>query len=69
MTASNLMTSNAVIVNEGSGVLVNAMTQDYSYVLTAKHVLAESDSENIVTNQYGNSLRVYGVLVGQEEHC
>lgn len=69
MTASSLMASNAVIVNEGSGVLVNAMTQDYSYVLTAKHVLAKSDSENIVTNQYGRSLRVYGVLVGQEEHC
>ncbi len=69
MTASNLMASNAVIVNEGSGVLVNAMTQDYSYVLTAKHVLAKSGSQNIVTNQYGNSLRVLDVLVGQEEHC
>ncbi|MCK6740163.1 ABC-three component system protein [Enterobacter bugandensis] len=28
-----------VVINEGSGVLVQPMTKDYSYVLTAKHVI------------------------------
>ncbi len=28
-----------VVINEGSGVLVQPMTKDYSYILTAKHVI------------------------------
>lgn len=39
MTVSEIMQSYCVRVNGGSGVLVNAMTQNYSYVLTAAHVL------------------------------
>ena len=41
MTASEIMQSYCVKVNGGSGVLVNAMTREYSYVLTAAHVISE----------------------------
>jgi tRNA A37 N6-isopentenylltransferase MiaA len=44
-TASEVMQSYCVMVNGGSGVLVNAMTQDYSYVLTAAHVIRKKIDE------------------------
>ena len=37
MTPDELIISHAVKINGGSGVLVGAISQDYSYVLTAKH--------------------------------
>lgn len=43
MTPDELMISYAVKINGGSGVLVGALSQDYTYVLTAKHVLSETN--------------------------
>ncbi|OKA24033.1 hypothetical protein BOH74_12130 [Pseudomonas versuta] len=54
MTADELIVSYAVKVNEGSGVLVSALSQEYSYVFTAKHVLSDV---NVITRN-GNSLSV-----------
>lgn len=39
MTIDELIISYAVKINGGSGVLVGALSQDYTYVFTAKHVL------------------------------
>lgn len=62
MTVSEIMQSYCVRVNGGSGVLVNAMTQDYSYVLTAAHVILEKQ-ENLVVHDYqGNPLTVLAVI-------
>ena len=38
-TDAEIMQSYTVMVNGGSGVLVNAMTLDYSYLLTASIVI------------------------------
>lgn len=46
--------SNLVRVNEGSGVLVPAMTDAHCYILTAKHNL--SDTEIVVKDSAGNLL-------------
>ncbi|WP_305812142.1 ABC-three component system protein [Photobacterium leiognathi] len=53
MTVSEILQSYCVKVNGGSGVLVNAMTQDYSYVLTAAHVILDEEG-NIISDEEGN---------------
>ena len=55
MTVSQIMDARCVMVNDGSGVLVNAMSQEYSYVLTAAHVLR---NENEIKNRRGQALRI-----------
>ena len=57
MTTSEIMQSYCVRVNSGSGVLVNAMTQDYSYVLTAAHAI-ENVTDHVVIDHQGNYLPV-----------
>jgi hypothetical protein len=59
MNRHDFMTANSVIVNNGSGVLVNSMTEDYTYVLTAKHAVLE---ENIVQKIDGTFINVLGVF-------
>ena len=61
MTVSEIIQSYCVKVNGGSGVLVNAMTLEYSYVLTAAHVL---DGINVhkVFDYQGNPVEVLEVL-------
>lgn len=59
MNRHDLMTAHSVKVNEGSGVLVNCMTEDYTYVLTAKHAVLK---ENIVQKIDGTTLNVKGVF-------
>ncbi|WP_218927647.1 ABC-three component system protein [Vreelandella glaciei] len=49
-------------MNGGSGVLVNAMTQEYSYVLTAAHVILEKQDDLVVHDYQGNQLAVLAVL-------
>ena len=61
MTTSEIMQSYCVRVNSGSGVLVNAMTQDYSYVLTAAHAI-ENVTDHVVIDHQGNYLPVLAVL-------
>jgi len=61
MTASEIIQSYCVRVNEGSGVLVNAMTQDYSYVLTAAHVIQNITNYEVIDFQ-GAHLQVLEVL-------
>lgn len=61
-TASEIMQSYCVKVNNGSGVLVNAMTQDYSYVLTAEHVIRDHHDNSVVTDHQGNILQVLAVF-------
>lgn len=56
------MRSYCVKVNSGSGVLVNAMTQEYSYVLTAAHVIPEKQDDLVVHDYQGNPLTVLAVL-------
>jgi hypothetical protein len=58
MTCYEKMSTYCVMINGGSGVLVNAMSDKYSYVLTAKHVLKES---NILTTHKGESINVIAV--------
>ena len=60
MTMYDHIKEHCLIVNNGSGVLVNAMTEEYSYVLTARHVVADED-ECIVKTESGNSLNVIEV--------
>ncbi|MFM5372104.1 ABC-three component system protein [Aeromonas veronii] len=43
MTPDELIISYAVKINGGSGVLVGALSQDYTYVFTAKHVLSATN--------------------------
>ncbi|MFT6030345.1 MAG: hypothetical protein ACI8O8_002089 [Oleiphilaceae bacterium] len=62
MTASEIMQSYCVKVNGGSGVLVNAMTQEYSYVLTAAHVISEEQGSIDVHDYQGNPLGVLAVI-------
>lgn len=70
-TVSEIMQSYCVMVNGGSGVLVNAMTQEFSYVLTARHAVFEDAARNVVVDHNQNSIEVLGVLVfpkvGQQE--
>lgn len=61
MNAFEIMQSYCVKVNSGSGVLVNAITQDYSYVLTAAHVIKDAANFEVIDYQ-GNHLQVLGVL-------
>lgn len=63
MTVSEIIHSYCVMVNGGSGVLVNAMTQDYSYVLTAAHVIDEVDGSIVVTDYQGRSLEVFDAFL------
>lgn len=56
MTADELIISYSVRVNSGSGVLVSALSLDYTYVLTAKHVI----DGPIVISRDGNVLNVIG---------
>lgn len=62
MTVSEIMQSYCVKVNGGSGVLVNAMTQDYSYVLTAAHVIPEKQDDLVVHDYQNNPLTVLAVF-------
>jgi hypothetical protein len=70
------MQSYCVMVNGGSGVLVNAMTQDYSYVLTAAHVIRKKIDEiavleldDITVLDYqGHKLQVLAVLIDPAPH-
>jgi len=62
MTVSEIMQSYCVKVNGGSGVLVNAMTREYSYVLTAAHVIIEKQDDIVVHDYQGNQLGVLAVL-------
>lgn len=52
-----------VCVLDGSGVLINPYTSQYSYILTAKHVVEETNVEHItVVNIEGQSLTVIDKL-------
>lgn len=62
MTVSEIMQSYCVKVNSGSGVLVNAMTREYSYVLTAAHVISDKQNDIIVHDYKNNPLDVLDVL-------
>ncbi|MEX5540326.1 ABC-three component system protein [Pseudomonas poae] len=57
MTADELIVSYAVKVNGGSGVLVSALSSEYTYVLTAKHAIGNP----IAVTRAGSALRVIGV--------
>ncbi|GIU20064.1 ABC-three component system protein [Shewanella sp. MBTL60-007] len=58
MTMYELMSAHCVMVNDGSGVIVDAMTDKYSYVLTAKHVLKE---QNTITNYLGEPIKIINI--------
>ena len=63
MTASEIIHSYCVIVNDGSGVLVNAMTQEYSYVLTAAHVIDDAVGGIVVTDCQGHNIDVLDIFL------
>lgn len=63
MTVSEIIHSYCVMVMSGSGVLVNAMTQDYSYVLTAAHVLDGNVGDILVTDYLGNNIKVLDIFL------
>lgn len=63
MTVSEIMQSYCVMVNGGSGVLVNAMTQEYSYVLTAAHVIDEAVDGVVVIDYQGRNIDVFDVFL------
>jgi hypothetical protein len=66
-TFSEIMQSYCVMVNGGSGVLVNAMTQEFSYVLTARHTISEEVARNIVVDHNKNAVEVLDVLIFSRE--
>ena len=66
-TIYEIMQSYCVRVNGGSGVLVNAMTIEYSYVLTAAHVIKDLLEHEVIDFQ-GNNLEVLGVLKYSEDY-
>ncbi|MDF5636487.1 serine protease [Vibrio parahaemolyticus] len=66
MTISEIMQSHCVKVNGGSGVLVNAMTREYSYVLTAAHVIPEIQDDIAVYDYQDNPLELLSVLIPAE---
>ncbi|WP_165494384.1 ABC-three component system protein [Azotobacter chroococcum] len=45
------MNVHAVKVNSGSGVLISALSQEYSYVLTAAHVVRDSQDQTILNHK------------------
>ena len=57
MNIYDLMNAHAVKVNSGSGVLISALSQEYSYVLTARHVVKDS-SQHTVLNHEGEQIDV-----------
>lgn len=63
----------AVKVAGGSGVLVQPASEEYSYVLTAKHVVKESEfpepSAISILDKDGNSIAVQERYFHQEEDC
>lgn len=64
MTTSELIETYCVMVNGGSGVLVSAMSQEYSYVLTAGHVLEGILVDDVVvTNHKSELLKVLDIFV------
>ncbi|WP_223296232.1 ABC-three component system protein [Shewanella halifaxensis] len=75
-TDAEIMQSYTVMVNGGSGVLVNAMTLDYSYVLTAAHVIRKKkgdiavlDLDDINVLDYkSEKLKVLAVLIDPAPH-
>lgn len=66
MNRHDLMTAYSVKVNNGSGVLINGMTEKYSYVLTAKHVILEN---NTVQKIDGVLINVQGVYKHDNVDC
>lgn len=62
MTVSEIIHSYCVKVNNGSGVLVNAMSHEYSYVLTAAHVIIEKQDGIIVHDHQDNPITVLDVF-------
>lgn len=51
MNRYELMNTHAVKVNRGSGVLVSALSQDYSYVLTSNHVIRDHQEHEILNHK------------------
>lgn len=54
MIEYDVLHRHSVRINSGSGVLVNAMCQEYSYVLTARHVI--KDAKSIVIYDFEDKL-------------
>lgn len=50
--------SNCVIVENGSGVLINPATGDFSYILTAKHVIGIYDGKKIIGYKEYNDIKI-----------
>lgn len=68
MNTSELIESYCAMVNDGSGVIVSAMSQEYSYVLTAGHVLKDTIIDDvIVTDHKGEPLKVLNVFMHNDE--
>lgn len=62
-TVAEVMQSYCVMVNGGSGVLVSAMTDEYSYILTARHAIFEQTARNVVEDHNGDVIEILDVLV------
>lgn len=59
MTGFDKCKNSTVVVNQGSGVIIQPMITEYSYVLTAKHVVRDLDvSEINVSDVNGNNIGV-----------
>lgn len=61
MSVHDFLIRHAVKINEGSGVLVQSMSDEYSYVLTAKHVLAAVNSLSMWDGTPVEPLGVYSL--------
>ncbi len=55
--------SHSAIVNDGSGVIVQSLSSDYSYILTARHVLKEVNS---LTTWEGKKIDALDVFVHED---
>lgn len=68
MNRYELMNTHAVKVNRGSGVLVSALSQDYSYVLTAEHVV-RGYQEHKILNHKGEQVNVIQIYSHPDVDC
>lgn len=66
MSINDQIRQHAVIVNTGSGMLINGMTETYSYIFTAKHVV---EQHNTVTDLNGLNLEVGECFVHPNKDC
>jgi len=64
MSIHEFIREHAVKVNDGSGALVHCLSEDYSYVLTAKHTLKEN---NVIETWDGRPINILDIYIHEDD--